>query len=140
MTYENLLRFLLKDMRMHGEVYQPWIILHLVKYGGESTLDSMARNFPNEYETGPKKLAICDRLGSAARKVLAKHGVVQVSDTSHVVLNTPPLSSRQSAEVVRICTLRIKTERLDGRRTRAELTVEVVQDKLKHVPLRCHVG
>ena len=101
MSYEELLGFLVGEIRMR-EVFQPWIVLHLVRKGGQSTLDAMEQEFPPELDDPKKKLGIRIRLKQAVERVLQAHGIARLGDT-YVELNVAPLSAEQTEAVENRC-------------------------------------
>jgi hypothetical protein len=101
MSYEELLGFLDGGIMMR-EVYQPWIVLHLVQKGGRSTLDAMEGEFPPELNDPTKELIIRIRLKQAVEDVLQRHGIARLRN-SNVELNVAPLSAQQTEAVETRC-------------------------------------
>jgi len=101
MSYEELLGFLDGGIKMR-EVFQPWIVLHLVQKGGQSTLAAMEQAFPPELDDPKKELGIRIRLKQAVEHVLQAHGIARLRN-SCVELSVAALSAEQTEAVENRC-------------------------------------
>jgi len=122
MTYDELLDFLKNRMRL-SHVYQPLLVLYLVRAGGRATLRQLAVSFL----VGDDSIVdyYVERIRQMPVPVLAGHGVVQ-REGDVVRLTTGPLTREQSRRIEEVC-----MERLGSFLRRRGLDLEAVPEILR---------
>jgi diadenosine tetraphosphate (Ap4A) HIT family hydrolase len=126
MTYDELLDFLKNRMRL-SHVYQPLLVLCLVRAGGRATLRQLAVSFL----VGDDSIVdyYVERIRQMPVPVLAGHGVVQ-REGDVVSLTTGPLTREQTRRIEGVC-----RERLESFLRRRGLDLEAVPEILRQQAL-----
>jgi diadenosine tetraphosphate (Ap4A) HIT family hydrolase/5-methylcytosine-specific restriction endonuclease McrA len=100
MTYEQLLDFVQNQMRM-SHVYQPLMIMALLRRGGRCSTNEIARSILAHDESQVEYYEKVTK--NMVGRVLRNHGIVEKDDSEYFLVGYDDLDDEQVAHVVELC-------------------------------------
>ena len=107
MTYETLKHFISKKMQMQ-HVYQPIMLIELLKYGGKATEHQIARVLLTLDPTQQKYYE--NKVRNMVGKVLKENGITTRDKAVHHLLGFAKLTTDQVEELIRLCESKLEAE------------------------------
>ena len=100
MTFHELKDFLMNRMRM-SQIYQPVILMSLLKNGGVASVDSLAKDLLINDQSQLEHYD--DITKNMVGKVLTKNNVVKKEGNSYNLLDFESYSVKERNELINIC-------------------------------------
>ena len=85
MNFDQLKQFITTDMQMQ-HIYQPVMLIELLKNGGQASEQHIAHTFLSQDPTQQKNYE--DKVRNMVGKVLSKNGITEREKPTHQLLNT----------------------------------------------------
>ncbi len=145
MNYEQLHKFISEDMRM-SQVYQPVMLLQLLKNNGQASIQQIAQALLDKDPTQIEYFA--EIVKNMVGKVLTKNrGITERVGNSYQLIDSQHLTSEQIEVLIKICEKRIEDFQqkrgyavwLHRRRGHRPISGSVRYEVLKRAKFRCEL-
>ncbi len=107
MTFEKLKQFITTDMQMQ-HIYQPVMLIELLKNNGQATEEQIARIFLSQDPTQQKYYE--NKVRNMVGKVLNKNGITEREKSIHRLLGFEQLTDQQVIELLELLRSRLAEE------------------------------
>jgi hypothetical protein len=107
MTYDQLYRFITEDMQMQ-HIYQPVMLIELLKNGGQALEEDIARVFVNRDPTQQKYYE--DKFRNMVGKVLKSNGITDRERSVHRLIGYDQLTPEQVEKLIGLLRDRLANE------------------------------
>ena len=107
MNYDQLRKFITEDMQMQ-HIYQPVMLIELLKNGGQATEEEIARVFLNRDPTQQKHYE--DKVRNMVGKVLKSNGITDREKSVHRLIGYDQLTPEQVEELLELLPSRLSDE------------------------------
>lgn len=106
MSYQDLKKFITEDMRM-SQVYQPVMLMQLLKNNGEATVQQIAQAILDKDPTQIEYFS--EIVKNMVGRVLTKNrGITEKDGNTYRLIGSQDLSQEQVNELVSLCKQRIQ--------------------------------